>query len=82
MLVKAQWVCFVAECDAAEAPTAKVRGEALRVANVARKQVLLWHRELTAATPPPAPAPQPTLADALAAIARRRAEPADEDDAA
>jgi hypothetical protein len=56
MLVKSQWVLFVAERDADAAPDARARAEALRIANDARKQVLLWHRELTAATPPPAPA--------------------------
>jgi len=82
MLIKSQWVLFVAERDAAEASNARARAEALRIANDARKQVLLWHRELTAATPRPTPAagPQPpSLSDVLADIARRRAEPEEED---
>jgi len=82
-LVKAQWATFVAECDVAAAPDFRARSWAMRVATDARKQVLLWHRELTAATPPPTPAPQPTLAAVLADIAaRRRAQPEPEDNAA
>ena len=78
MLVKSQWVLFVAERDAAVAPDARLRGEALRITNDARKQVLLWHRELTAATPPPALPPAPSFEQVLAGIAARRAQP-DED---
>ena len=72
MLVKAQWISFVAECDAAEASDTRTRAEALRVANDARKQVLLWHRELTAATPPPAVAPVDPGRELDAHIARLR----------
>jgi hypothetical protein len=81
MLAKSEWTLFVAEHDAAAAPSARARGEALRVANDARKQVLLWNRELTAATSRPAAAvePAPSLQDVVAGIvARRRAQP-DED---
>lgn len=82
-LVRSQWSLFVAERDFDAAPNAKARAEAMRIANDCRKQVLLWHRELTAATPPPTPAPEPTLADVLADIAaRRRAQPEPEDNAA
>jgi hypothetical protein len=59
MLAKSEWTLFVAEHDADAAEGARPRGAALRVANDARKQVLLWHRELTAATPPPASAAEP-----------------------
>jgi len=54
MLAKAEWSVVVAEHDAGAAPDARARVEPLRIAGDARKQVLLWHRELNAATPPPA----------------------------
>ena len=65
MLAKSEWTVVVAEHDAAAAPSARARGEALRIAGDARKQVLLWHRELTAATPPPASAAEPPTLDDL-----------------
>jgi hypothetical protein len=52
MLVRSEWGEHVASFDAATAPDAQTRVRALQVAENARKQVLLWNRELTAATPP------------------------------
>jgi len=69
MLIRSEWALFQAEAEAAAATDAKSRVLALRVAGDARKQVLLWHRELTAATrPPPAPA---APVDPLSALHRR-----------
>jgi hypothetical protein len=75
MLVKSQWHLFVAERAAADATDTRARAEALRIANDSRKQVLLWHRELTAASPLPAPPGPPDITDILAEIASRRALP-------
>lgn len=67
MLIRAEWSVVVAEHDAAEAPDARTRTDAMRVAGDARKQVLLWDRALTAAAPPPVPPKPPmTLAEYLA----------------
>ena len=54
MLAKSEWAVVVAEHDATAALDARARVEPLRIAGDARKQVLLWHRELTAVTPRPA----------------------------
>jgi hypothetical protein len=62
MLAKSEWTLFIAEYDADQATDPHARGQALRIANDARKQVLLWTRELTAATPPLAPAEPPGAA--------------------
>src|ERR1700680_2281456 len=51
MLAKSEWTVVVAEHDATAALDARARVDPLRIAGDARKQVLLWHRELTAATP-------------------------------
>ncbi len=74
MLIDCEWAAFVAEHDTNIAPSAKLRILALRLASDARKQVLLWHRELTAASKvtPPAPEPAPSLEQVLADIASRR----------
>jgi hypothetical protein len=61
MMIKNEWAEHVADHDAAIAPDAKTRVRALQVAENARKQVLLWNRELTAATPPPAVETPPSL---------------------
>ena len=53
MLAKSEWAVVVAEHDATAALDARARVEPLRIAGDARKQVLLWNRELSAATPPP-----------------------------
>jgi len=60
MLLRSQWSVIVAEHDAAQAPDARMRTDAMRVAADARKQVLLWDRALAAAAPPPAP-PEPPM---------------------
>ena len=79
MLVKAQWILFVAERDGFdEASDVRARAEALRIANDARKQVLLWHRELTAATPPSAaakPDPGRSLDDHIARLRAPQRDP-------
>jgi hypothetical protein len=59
MLLRAEWAVVVAEHDAALAPDARTRTDAMRVAGDSRKQVLLWDRALTAAAPPPAPPERP-----------------------
>lgn len=73
MLLRSQWSVIVAEHDAAQAPDARTRTDAMRVAADARKQVLLWDRALAAAAPPPEPPPPPgaALAAHLAALAAR-----------
>ena len=61
MLVDAEWALTVAQHDAEAATDARTRLEAMRLAADARKQLLLWNRELVAATPAPqALQPKPT----------------------
>ena len=57
MLVKSQWVPLRRRARRCRGVSdVRARAEALRIANDARKRVLLWRRELTAATPPSAAA--------------------------
>ena len=74
MLIDAEWALTVAQHDAEAAPDARTRIEAMRLAADARKQVLLWNRELVAATPKPSVTTpsSPTLADIAAEIIAKR----------
>jgi hypothetical protein len=73
-LLRAEWREYVAENDAEIATDPRDRAEALRRASDAQKQVLLWTRELTAATPPVVAAPAaPSLTDLHAARTRNAA---------
>ena len=84
MLIESEWDMRRAQHDADTATKSGDRYNALRLAADARKQVLLWDRALTAATPKPEPAsaPQPTFDQVLADIARRRSEPDGDEEAA
>ena len=77
MLIDAEWALTVAQHDAEAAPDMRTRTESMRLAADARKQILLWNRELVAATPQPSaatpPDPMTKLRDHLA---RRQGEAA------
>ena len=53
MLIDAEWALTVAQHDAEAAPDMRTRTKSMRLAADARKQILLWNRELVTATPQP-----------------------------
>jgi hypothetical protein len=67
-LIRAEWAAIVAEHEAVAATDARTRVFAMKVTGDARKQVLLWHRELNAATRPPKPAEPEPIDDPLLAL--------------